>query len=110
LTDALSGHRDRRLVTPLPDDLADTLVRLRSRLGEGLTALRSTPDHAPPDAPPDATARAVRARQAATSVLDDIDAVAHPGEAHVLFVSGPERAPVLRLGPPPLAPPPPRPR
>ncbi len=100
LTDALSGHRDRRLVTPLPDDLADTLVRLRSRVEEALTALRSIPD----DATDDATARAVRARQAATSVLDDIDAVAHPGEAHVLFVTGPERAPVLRLAPLDVAP------
>jgi ATP-dependent DNA helicase DinG len=100
LTDALAGHRDRRLVTPLPDDLADTLVRLRSRVEEALAALRSIPD----DATNDATARATRARQAASSLVDDIDAVARPGDDHVLFVSGPERAPVLRLAPLDVAP------
>jgi ATP-dependent DNA helicase DinG len=100
LTDALVGYRDRRLVTPLPDDLADILVRLRNRVDEALAALRSIPD----DATDDATARAVRARQAATSLLDDIDAVAQPGEDHVLFVSGPERAPTLRLAPLDVAP------
>jgi ATP-dependent DNA helicase DinG len=100
LTDALAGHRDERLVTPLPSDLADTLVRLRSRVEEAVAALRSIPD----DATDDATARAVRARQAATSLLDDIDAVAQPGEGHVLFVSGPERAPTLRLAPLDVAP------
>ena len=100
LTDALVGHRDQRLVAPLPDDLADTLVRLRSRVEEALAALRSIPD----DAGDDATARAVRARQAASSLLDDIDAVARPGDDHVLFVSGPERVPVLRLAPLDVAP------
>ncbi|MGH9229660.1 MAG: ATP-dependent DNA helicase, partial [Acidimicrobiales bacterium] len=100
LTDALVGHRDQRLVTPLPADVADALVRLRNRVEEALAALRSIPD----DATDDATARAVRARQAATSLLDDIDAVAQPGEGHVLFVSGPERAPMLRLAPLDVAP------
>jgi ATP-dependent DNA helicase DinG len=100
LTEVLFGHRDERLVTPLPTDLADTLVRRRSPVGEAVAALRSVPD----DATDDATARAVRARQAATSLLDDIDAVAQPGEGHVLFVSGPERAPTLRLAPLDVAP------
>jgi ATP-dependent DNA helicase DinG len=100
LAEVLLGHRDERLVAPLPTDLADTLVRLRSRVEEAVAALRSIPD----DATDDATARAVRARQAATSLLDDIDAVAQPGEAHVLFVSGPERAPTLRLAPLDVAP------
>ena len=100
LTDALVGHRDQRLVTPLPTDLADTLVRLRNRVEEAVAALRSIPD----DAPDDTSARAVRARQGATSLLDDIDAVAEPGEDHVLFVAGPERAPVLRLAPLDVAP------
>jgi ATP-dependent DNA helicase DinG len=100
LTDALVGHRDQRLVTPLPTDLADTLVRLRNRVEEAAAALRSIPD----DAPDDTSARAVRARQAATSLLDDIDAVAEPGDDHVLFVAGPERAPVLRLAPLDVAP------
>ncbi|HZA76160.1 MAG TPA: ATP-dependent DNA helicase [Acidimicrobiales bacterium] len=100
LTDALAPHREQRLLAPLPDDLADTLVRLRSRVEEAVAALRSIPD----DASNDATARAVRARQAATSLLDDIDAVARPGEGHVLFVSGSERSPALRLAPLDVAP------
>ena len=100
LTDALVGHRDQRLVTPLPTDLADTLVRLRNRVEEAVAALRSIPD----DAPDDTSARAVRARQAATSLLEDIDAVGEPGDDHVLFVAGPERAPVLRLAPLDVAP------
>jgi ATP-dependent DNA helicase DinG len=100
LTDALLGHRDQRLVTPLPTDLADTLVRLRNRVEQALTALRSIPDNATDDA----TARAVRARQAATTLLDDIDAVARPGEGHVLFVTGAERTPILRLAPLDVAP------
>ena len=100
LTEGLVGHRDQRLVAPLPTDLADTLVRLRGRVEEALAALRSIPD----DATDDATTRAVRARQAATTLLDDIDLVTQPGEGHVLFVSGPERAPVLRLAPLDVAP------
>jgi ATP-dependent DNA helicase DinG len=100
LTEALAAHRDQRLVTPLPTDLADTLVRLRSRVEQAQAALRSIPD----DATDDVTARTMRARQAATSLLDDIDAVAQPGEAHVLFVAGSERSPVLRLAPLDVAP------
>jgi ATP-dependent DNA helicase DinG len=100
LTDALVGHRDQRLVTPLPTDLADALVRLRNRVEESVAALRSIPD----DVPDDTGARAVRARQAASSLVDDIDAVAEPDEDHVLFVAGPERAPVLRLAPLDVAP------
>jgi ATP-dependent DNA helicase DinG len=93
LNDALTPHQEQRLLAPLPTELADALVRLRSRVEEATAALRSIPD----DATDDVTARAVRARQAATSLLDDIDAVSQPDDGHVLFVTGSPRAPVLRL-------------
>jgi ATP-dependent DNA helicase DinG len=95
LTGALGGHRDRRLVAPLPDALAGALAAVRRRVEAAQTALRAIPDTASDDV----TARAIRARQAATALLDDLDAVAAPTDAHVLFVTGPEHAPVLRLAP-----------
>jgi ATP-dependent DNA helicase DinG len=95
LTDVLAGCRDRRLVAPLPTELADALAAVRGRVEKAQAALRAIPD----ESTDDATARAVRARQAATALLDDIDAVAAPGDEHVLFVTGTERSPTLRLAP-----------
>jgi ATP-dependent DNA helicase DinG len=95
LTGALAGHRDQRLTAPLPDALAGALAAVRRRVEAAPTALRTIPD----DAGDDVTARAIRARQAATALLDDLDAVAAPGDQHVLFVTGPEHAPALRLAP-----------
>jgi ATP-dependent DNA helicase DinG len=95
LTGALAGQRDRRLTAPLPDALAGALAAVRRRVELAQTALRAIPD----DAGDAVAARAVRARQATTALLDDIDAVAAPDDGHVLFVTGPEHAPVLRLAP-----------
>ncbi len=95
LTDVLAGHRDRRLVAPLPTELADALAAVRRRVEKAQAALRAIPD----ESTDDATARAIRARQAATALIDDIDAVAAPGDEHVLFVTGTERSPALRLAP-----------
>jgi ATP-dependent DNA helicase DinG len=95
LTGALAGHRDQRLTAPLPDALAGALAAVRRRVEAAQTALRTIPD----DAGDDVTARAIRARQAATALLDDLDAVAAPGDQHVLFVAGPEHAPALRRAP-----------
>jgi ATP-dependent DNA helicase DinG len=95
LTGVLLPHRDRRLVAPLPDALADGLAAVRRQVEAAQTALRGIPDGVGDDA----QARAIRARQAATALLDEIDAVSAPGDAHVLFVTGPESAPVLRLAP-----------
>ncbi|HEX8803839.1 MAG TPA: DEAD/DEAH box helicase, partial [Acidimicrobiales bacterium] len=63
LTSAIAPHRDRRLVAPLPDAVTDALVTARTRVGRALAALRAVPDGATDDA----SARAVRARQAATA-------------------------------------------
>ena len=95
LTSALSGHRDQRLTAPLPDDVGATLAVARTRVESALSALRNIPA----DASDDVTNRAIRARQAATALVEDIDAVARPGAEHVLFVTGPEHAPALRLAP-----------
>ncbi|HEY2998874.1 MAG TPA: ATP-dependent DNA helicase [Acidimicrobiales bacterium] len=95
LTGALAGHRDRRLTAPLPADLAAALAAVRGRVEAAQVGLRNIPD----DAGDDVTARATRARQAATALLDDIDAVAVPADDHVLYVTGPEHALTLRLAP-----------
>jgi ATP-dependent DNA helicase DinG len=95
LTGALGAHRDQRITTPLPDALAGALAALRRRVEAAQAALRNIPDTADDDV----SARAIRARQAATALLDDLDAVAAPTDAHVLFVTGPEHAPALRLAP-----------
>ena len=95
LTSAIGPHRDQRLTAPLPVPVADAIQLARSRCTAALEALR----HIPGDASDDATARAVRARQAATALADELEAVSHPTDAQVLWVTGPEHAPALRLAP-----------
>jgi ATP-dependent DNA helicase DinG len=95
LASALLPHRDRRITSPLPDALAGALAAIRRRVEAAQTALRGIPDTATDDV----QARAVRARQAATTLLDELDTVSAPTDAHVLFVTGPEHAPALRLAP-----------
>jgi ATP-dependent DNA helicase DinG len=95
LTGALTGRREQRLTAPLPADLAGTLAALRRRVEATLVALRAVPEGISDDV----AARALRARQAATALLEDIDAVAAPDDDHVLFVTGPDHAPALRLAP-----------
>jgi ATP-dependent DNA helicase DinG len=95
LTDALVAHRDRRLTAPLPADLAGALAAARGRVEAAQAALRAIPDGAGDDV----TNRAIRARQAAGALLEDLVAVAAPGDEHVLFVTGPEHTPALRLAP-----------
>jgi ATP-dependent DNA helicase DinG len=95
LTDVLVAHRDRRLTAPLPADLAGALATARGRVEAAQAALRAIPDGAGDDV----TNRAIRARQAAGALLEDLVAVAAPGDEHVLFVTGPEHAPALRLAP-----------
>jgi ATP-dependent DNA helicase DinG len=95
LIDALVAHRDRRLTAPLPADLAGALAATRGRVETASAALRAIPEGVSDDV----TNRAIRARQAASALLEDLDAVAAPGDEHVLFVTGPEHAPALRLAP-----------
>jgi ATP-dependent DNA helicase DinG len=95
LTDALTPHRGQRLTAPLPDDVATTITTARERVARAGAALGNLPD----DAPEDATARAVRARQAASALIDDLDAAHNPTETEVVWVEGPEHSPALRIAP-----------
>jgi ATP-dependent DNA helicase DinG len=95
LSSALVPHRDQRLTAPLPDALAGALAAVRRRVEGAQVALRGIPEGVGDDV----QARAIRARQAATALLEEIDAVSAPTDAHVLFVTGPEHAPALRLAP-----------
>src|SRR5829696_2306632 len=95
LTGAIGGLRDQRLVAPLQSQVADALAAVRTRVVKAQTALRGIPD----DATDDVSARAIRARQAATSLIEELDAVAEPNDAQVLWVTGPDYAPALRLAP-----------
>src|SRR5207247_74944 len=89
LTDVLVDRRGVRLVPPLPDDLSTTLTTLRERVARAQAALGGLPD----DAPDDAAARALRARQAATALMDDLDILGRPTENQVVWVEGNERFP-----------------
>ena len=94
LIGTLVAHRDRRITAPLPTDLAGAWPWL------GAGSRRPRPPCAIPEGvSDDVTNRAIRARQAASALLEDLDAVAAPGEEHVLFVTGPEHTPALRLAP-----------
>jgi ATP-dependent DNA helicase DinG len=75
--------------------VADALVTVRGRVTRADAALGVVPEQTTDDA----AARTLRARQAAAALVEDLDAVAQPSEAHVLWVAGPEHAPALRLAP-----------
>lgn len=92
---ALETHIGQRLSDGLSDDLASTLDRVRSAADGFLDGLRSVPDSAPADA----RTKAIRARQLATSLIDDIDAVRWPLTSDVLWVDGPSSNPSLRTTP-----------
>ncbi len=75
-------------------ELANALLAGRDRTDQALRALRSVPD----DAPADARARATRATQAATALVDDIDRALAIDEAHVAWVED-SRPPSLQIAP-----------
>ncbi len=84
-----------RLLDGLVDPLGTTLDQTRTKVDALLSALRAVPD----DAPTDTRAKAIRARQMATSLIDDIDAVRWPIDNEVLWVDGPPSNPSLRSTP-----------
>ena len=85
----------QRLADGLPDEVGQSLDLIRSRVDQLLNALRAVPK----EAPTETAAKALRARQAVTSLLDDIDHVRWPIDDEVLWVDGPERNPSLRSTP-----------
>jgi ATP-dependent DNA helicase DinG len=84
-----------RLIDGLDDETGQTIDVIRGRVDQLLNALRSVPK----DAPADAAAKALRARQGVTSLLDDIDYVRWPIDDEVLWVDGPTSNPSLRSTP-----------
>ncbi|MDG1367889.1 MAG: ATP-dependent DNA helicase, partial [Acidimicrobiales bacterium] len=92
---ALEGHIGNRLTDGPDEVLGRALDDVRGATERLLNALRAVPD----DAPADTRTKAIRARQVATSLVDDIDAVRWPTETEVMWVDGPSSNPGLRSTP-----------
>jgi ATP-dependent DNA helicase DinG len=84
-----------RLIDGLDNDAGASIDVIRGRVEQLLNALRAVPK----DVPADTAAKTLRARQAVTSLLDDIDYVRWPIDDEVLWVDGPARNPSLRSTP-----------
>jgi ATP-dependent DNA helicase DinG len=100
ISDALAEQHGRRLRGALPAPVRDAFGLTRERATRVLTALRMIDDQAPNDT----AARKQRAMQAATSVVDDIDAVLDAPVTDVAWVEGYADAPVLKVAPIDVAP------
>ena len=92
---ALADERGRRLRGRLDGEPARVLALGRARLEPAQAALRQVPDGGPGDV----GARKIRAMQALTSLVDDIDAVQEVRPDEVSWVEGTEENPVLRVAP-----------
>ncbi len=92
---ALEGQIGERLLEGPTEELGRAMDSVRSAADKILNALRAVPD----DAPADAKAKAVRARQVATGLVDDLDAMRWPIDSEVLWVDGPPSNPTLRSTP-----------
>ena len=95
LVDTIRPELGNRLTAPLPDDVGTAITAVRERVVRAQAALANLPD----DIPDDTASKALRARQAATALIDDLDALSRPGETDVVWVEGNDRAPALRLAP-----------
>lgn len=94
LTETLRPHRDRRLRT-IPDDLSGVLAVARGRVQQALAAARKVPA----DAPEESRSRALRVQQAASALLEDLEAVELVTADQVMWVEGNDANPVLRVAP-----------
>jgi len=94
LGNALEDQGETRLLDGPGQDLGRVLDRVRKAADRLLGELRAVPEGAPLEA----LARARRARQLATSLIDDIDRSADPADTDVLWVSGGTN-PALRCTP-----------
>jgi len=95
LVDAIRPELGNRLTAPLPSEIATAITSVRERVARAQAALANLPD----DVPDDAASKALRARQAATALLDDLDALSRPSDTDVVWVEGNDRSPALRLAP-----------
>jgi ATP-dependent DNA helicase DinG len=100
VADVLGEHHGRRLRGTIAPDINDALVTARERASGVIAALRAIDDHAPNDT----AARKQRAMKAATSLVDDIDAVLSAPATDVMWVEGFADAPVLKVAPIDVAP------
>jgi ATP-dependent DNA helicase DinG len=91
----LEDRIGERLTEGLDDDSGRSIDLIRGRVDQLLNALRAVPK----DAPAETATKAQRARQAVTSLLDDIDYVRWPIDHEVLWVDGPPSNPSLRSTP-----------
>jgi len=90
----LSPHVDKRLPTPLPDDIQNELIRLRLKVDSALETLRtiSSKDES-------VKQRALRAQTLSTRLIDSIDICLMALKGRVAFVSGTRDRPVLEIAP-----------
>ena len=94
LTGALAPSLNTRLATPLRDDLADLLVRLRLKIDETLGALGAlSTDH------PETKQRLLRATVACQRLIETVDAFLTASDHSVVFVTGTSDRPVLERAP-----------
>jgi len=92
---ALEGQIGERLLQGPTEEIGRAMDATRSAADKILNALRAIPDNAPADA----KAKAIRARQVATGLIDDLDAMRWPIDSEVLWVDGPPSNPTLRSTP-----------
>ncbi|MEM8707061.1 MAG: ATP-dependent DNA helicase [Actinomycetota bacterium] len=92
---ALEPLIGERLLEGPDAEVGRALDDVRAATERLLDALRAVPDSAPADA----KTKAIRARQVATGLIDDIDAVRWPTDTEVMWVDGPTSNPGLRSTP-----------
>ncbi len=96
---ALAPFRDRRVDTALPDPIAEAIAGARRRIDAVLQALRAIDTTVT-----EADQRKVRAMQAATALIGDLDAATDVPAGYVAWVEGPPHAPSLQVRPIDVAP------
>ncbi len=92
---ALEPLIGERLLDGPDAEVGKALDDVRAATERLLDALRAVPDSAPADT----RTKALRARQVATGLIDDIDAVRWPTDGEVMWVDGPASNPGLRSTP-----------
>ena len=90
----LVPHVDKRLPTPLPDDIQHELIKLRLKVDSALEVLRtiSSKDES-------VKQRALRAQTLSTRLIESIDICLMALNGRVAFVSGSRDRPVLEIAP-----------
>ena len=95
LSAAIEPLVGKRLPDGPTDEVARVLDLLGIRVEKLLQALKAVPD----DAPLDVATRAIRVRQSATTLLDDLHMLRQPTANDVTWVDGPPHNPSLRSTP-----------